>query len=84
MMSPIYDGNEHLQIIVKENLQNNYDFIGELIFPIQKFSNQKKNDLILDLPDKNGQINTGKIHIIVQWIYSKVNFLLKNNIILFL
>lgn len=66
-----------MQIIVKDNAQNNYDFIGELIIPVQKLSNQKKNDLILDLIDKNGEIGEGKIHIIAQWIYSRVyNFFL--------
>lgn len=59
---------------MKDNVQSTFDFIGELIFPVKNFSNQKKNDLILDLPDKNGQIGSGKIHIIVQWIYSRVNY----------
>ena len=73
-ISPIYDGNEHLQILVKNNVQNNYEFIGEVIFPIQNFANQKKNDMILDLVDRNGDIGIGKIHILVHWIYSKVKF----------
>ena len=54
---------------------HNENIIGEIQIPISRLSDQYKHDEWFDLMDIHGNLGAGRIHLSLNWIYSRVKYL---------
>jgi hypothetical protein len=59
-----------------KDLSDDDECLGQVTIPIKTLSNQMKHDLWYDLSgSKPGESSQGKIHISIQWIWSKTKYM---------
>lgn len=51
------------------------DVLGEIIIPVSRLKDQYRHDELFDLHDISGHPVSGKIHLSLQWIHSRVKYL---------
>ena len=71
----ITHGREPLQIVVMDkDTFGNDDLEGICQFPLNQLRDQMKHDQWLDLVDEKGQPTQGRVRLMLQWVYSKVDY----------
>lgn len=71
----IVHGSEPLQIVAMDkDFYGKDDFEGMCDFSLANLQDQMKHDQWLDLKDENGQPSQGRIRLMLQWVYSKVQY----------
>jgi hypothetical protein len=80
----IQHGKEDLEVYVMDKDTFGNDFEGQCFISLteelrrygiqERLSDQMKHDLWFDLEEKNGQKGQGRIRLMLQWVYSKVQY----------
>jgi Ca2+-dependent lipid-binding protein len=71
----ISHGREPLQIVVMDkDTFGKDDLEGMCEFPLVHLQDQMKHDQWIDLRDEQGQPSQGRIRLMLQWVYSKVQY----------
>lgn len=74
--SEIRTGMEEVQIVVLTyDPRNRDEMLGEVIIPVSRLKDQYRHDELFDLQDMSGHPVSGKIHLSLQWIHSRVKYL---------
>eukprot|EP01017_Pseudomicrothorax_dubius_P036248 TRINITY_DN5171_c0_g1_i2.p1 TRINITY_DN5171_c0_g1~~TRINITY_DN5171_c0_g1_i2.p1 ORF type:complete len:456 (+),score=128.33 TRINITY_DN5171_c0_g1_i2:36-1403(+) len=68
-------GMEDLSATVVCKEYGREEFLGHIEIPLNSFRDQQKQEEWYDLLDKNGAQTRGRLHLGVQWIYSRVRYL---------
>lgn len=67
---------EEIRVIVMSyDPRKRDEVLGEVSIPISRLKDQYRHDEIFDLQDLNGHPVSGKIHLVLQWIHSRVKYL---------
>lgn len=71
----IYHGRDNLKIsVMDKDTFGNDDFEGQCFVNLQDLRDQMKHDLWFDLLDRDGRQHQGRIRLMLQWVYSKVQY----------
>lgn len=67
---------ERLKVVVMtHDPQGQDEVLGEIVIPVSRLRDQYRHDELFDLQDLSGRPVSGKIHLVLQWIHSRVKYL---------
>lgn len=67
-------GRGDLLVEIFDRDQDKNEFEGEVRIPLSKLADQYKHDEWFELYDKRGSRLPGKIHLVMQWVHSRVKY----------
>ena len=74
--SEIITGLEEVRVmILTYDPRNRDEVLGEVTIPVRRLRDQYRHDELFDLHDPRGHPTSGKIHLVLQWIHSRVKYL---------
>jgi len=69
-------GMEEIQVVVLTyDPRSRDEVLGEVIIPVSRLKDQYRHDELFDLHGINGQPVSGKVHLVLHWIHSRVKYL---------